>query len=1295
MKLVKKIGSAIVLLFLFIVINLVGRQAAVIYNLPVWLDMVGTCLAVYYLGPVGGVLAGLANNIISGFADPTAYVYAITSLVAAIAFWVCVKQKFMDELAKAVGSSIIIGILCVVVSTPLNLFFYGGYSGNFWGDVLTDMLLWKGYPLVIGAMAGEVVVEVVDKQICVLLAYIVIRAFSKLGKIRKKEKETAALLLVLCLGTQVFLGNGVTAQAAKEEAFPNYLGQIYDNTNGMISSEANVITGTDDGFLWVGSYSGLTRYDGKKFEYMQEAGVTGVTALFTDKQGRVWIGTNDKGFVRYENKQYKHFSAEQGFAGKYVRSFAQSTDGSVYVGAVEGLFCVNAQDEIREISKMQDTVISMVCCDDTLLGVDTKGNLFAYGPQGLFYADEANKWSFQTVYYGAAGVLAGTREGYLIKVTVRDGKPEVAKYRNQAFGSISSLCEDADGRLWICGDNVLGFLDEHGQLHSQMVRGFDSSMENLLVDYQGNVWVTSSRYGVMKLSKSRFHDLFVQADAKQAVANAVAFYDDCLYCGTDNGLTILTKAGDKTVENSLTEMLEDVRIRCLLVDSKDRLWICTYSDMGLICYEKDGSITYYNTQNSSVTGNRFRCIIELSDGSFAVGTSNGLNIIKNGVVTAKLTEDDGLENQQVLSLFETEDGELLVGSDGAGIYRVKGGKIVGHYGTEDGLTSGVVMRMVKCTGGLIAVTGNGLCFMDKYSIQPITKFPYFNNYDIQIDGKNVYVLSSAGIFCVDQSKLLSLQSSLPYRKLSVAEGLPMGLTSNSWNMIKDGVLYACGNNGVIAYDGFEDESSKKFLFGISSVDCDGVNVFNGDTTIQIPAGTHRVTIASSVRNYLLMNIKARIYVEGVDVRPALVDYDQLDSLVFTDLPHGSYRVRFQIYDSTGTNILEEKIYTMIREPQVWENTWYKAYLAAVCVEMIAFLSWAIFLLLNMSKRKSQLETLRGELELQLDEKMGEVVRQREQTELLLAQVVQALSFTVDAKDHYTSGHSRRVAYYSKLIGARMGKTEKELQDIYYAGLLHDVGKIRIPDEIINKPGKLDAKEFDFIKLHPVAGYHILKDISGNSKFSEGARFHHERYDGKGYPNGLTGHNIPEIARIIGVADAYDAMASNRSYRQALPQDVVRGEIEKGKGTQFDPEIADVMLALMDEDTEYNLCQKTDGQKTILVVDDEPTNSKMVRFIMRDESMYNVLTAQNAEETLKILADQTVDLLLLDIEMPEMNGFELLELVRKDYQLPVVFMTGNKDLETIQKAEKVGVEDYITKPIFPLALKEVVYSILSK
>lgn len=208
------------------------------------------------------------------------------------------------------------------------------------------------------------------------------------------------------------------------------------------------------------------------------------------------------------------------------------------------------------------------------------------------------------------------------------------------------------------------------------------------------------------------------------------------------------------------------------------------------------------------------------------------------------------------------------------------------------------------------------------------------------------------------------------------------------------------------------------------------------------------------------------------------------------------------------------------------------------------------------------------------EKKTEVVKaQHEKLERISMQIVKTLSGAIDAKDTYTNGHSTRVAEYSRAIAKRAGFNEKQQNDIYMMGLLHDVGKIGIPESIINKPARLTDEEYNVIQNHPSMGARILSNITEFPKLATGARWHHERYDGKGYPDGIAGEDIPVEARMIAIADAYDAMSSRRSYRDVLPQDFIRGELVKGRGTQFDPVFTDVMLEMMDEDTAYDMREK--------------------------------------------------------------------------------------------------------------------------
>ena len=227
-----------------------------------------------------------------------------------------------------------------------------------------------------------------------------------------------------------------------------------------------------------------------------------------------------------------------------------------------------------------------------------------------------------------------------------------------------------------------------------------------------------------------------------------------------------------------------------------------------------------------------------------------------------------------------------------------------------------------------------------------------------------------------------------------------------------------------------------------------------------------------------------------------------------------------------------------------------------------------------------------------------------------------------------------------------------------------------------------------IKIHPVTGYHILKGVSEHSEVAIAAKYHHERYDGKGYPNGLSGDAIPEIARILCVADSYDAMTSNRSYREGLPQEVVRHEIESGKGTQFDPQIADVMLMLMDEDKEYSMRQDDTGHRKILVVGDEQMVCKIMEIFTEETVIYDFTSVGDGKTMLEALAERKYDLILLDeTVIHEKDRRCVLEKV----QTPMVLITEDKSLTIAAGFGGLGYADYISKPLSSYVVKEVVYN----
>jgi energy-coupling factor transport system substrate-specific component len=278
-----------------------------------------------------------------------------------------------------------------------------------------------------------------------------------------------------------------------------------------------------------------------------------------------------------------------------------------------------------------------------------------------------------------------------------------------------------------------------------------------------------------------------------------------------------------------------------------------------------------------------------------------------------------------------------------------------------------------------------------------------------------------------------------------------------------------------------------------------------------------------------------------------VAQSELAGVVYTNLPTGEYTFHLAILDEDTGELWEESTYGFTKEKSIQDNRWFLIYLLLVGG---LFIGWLVWFITRVSVQQT-------------------ISIQQERLSLALKQVqmgnetILAIAKTVDAKDALTSKHSQRVSDYSVRIARKEGFSEDEQENLRKAALLHDIGKIGIPDSILNKPDRLTDREYAVMKTHVTSGAEILKDFTLIEHVVEGARYHHERYDGRGYPDGLKGKDIPLYGRIIAIADAFDAMTANRVYRKRLDFDYVMGELRRGRGTQFDPELLDLFLDLID------------------------------------------------------------------------------------------------------------------------------------
>lgn len=336
---------------------------------------------------------------------------------------------------------------------------------------------------------------------------------------------------------------------------------------------------------------------------------------------------------------------------------------------------------------------------------------------------------------------------------------------------------------------------------------------------------------------------------------------------------------------------------------------------------------------------------------------------------------------------------------------------------------------------------------------------------------------------------------------------------------------------------------------LNDITVDGTKYYiSKSETTSIGESADKIEITPILMNYTKEDPYISYYLKGFEHKKNIVRQSELGTIVYTNLPSGTYTFVISILDYTGTKEIESSSYSIEKPERFWETWWFKAYYIIIAVMIIMYLTWLI------TRLQSNRVIERQNREIELAKKQAQMGNE----------TILAIAKTVDARDENTSQHSERVAEYSVLIAKRMGWSKERCEALRKIALLHDIGKIGIPDAVLNKPSRLTDEEYEIMKSHVLIGGDILKDFTIVQDVADGARYHHERYDGKGYAKGLKGEEIPLNARIIGIADAFDAMTSNRVYRQKMDMDYVLSELRKGSGTQFDPNIVKIMISLIEE-----------------------------------------------------------------------------------------------------------------------------------
>ena len=971
---------------------------------------------------------------------------------------------------------------------------------------------------------------------------------------------------------------------------------LSDKTEVPINLEvsgAEALCQTDDGFVWIAQYSGLTRYDSKEFvtykefyENGEKYDIINVRALAT-KNNVLYIGTSTSVYI-YENNTFSNANVN---CGAITDIQLDKANDILYICSNDGLYVYNVKTKTNTL--VEGTKDNEV----TDVALDANRNTYYYST-GIGVYNANNECIFPNnkildIYIYNDTLLIGILDGIVYRYDLKnnlllDDSYEIGDQVNRI------LYSEKDKLVFVaCENNGIYCIEEEtGKFTVASDLENKSQLVDLMIDYEGNLWVAShyiGASGVSLITKNALLDLLFDDATWQNLVSppssdrnvyAIEKYDNIIYIAAKSGIYLYDVNTKKIIEDNIIMPAIKAYATSNNIPKYDfrdiemfngKLYFAAYN-IGLVEYNPNNNdvIIYdvdyitnhinnsYNDPILTIT-NTVRCL-RAFDNYLAIGYARGIMRFDG------TNFDINLIGSNVLYINKASDGSLIFD------------KSKGLYTLSDDFSS---------LEGILVVKKSEEEEIYPEEVDAVKIYDDGNILKFLAEGDNIYYTLNSRLFCLDTKTNNIREIIIPYIKGSIVELSKVELDDETGNKsykyvigsqtqiyiansLEDAQLtdyeFYDSTNGLPAViantSGYFDGEEQKYFFQstngiyvydfnasvdidvptkitIRSVDVDGVQNYGND--LHLDKNVHRVEFNLSIFGFK-PNKGHTIYykLDGVDNDYIVVSEDN-STISYTNLAGGSYTFHIYVLDTNGQKSNQVDI-TITKAKQFYEQVWFWIVAAILIILLAALINYLII------HHRSKLAK-----------------RRENELKEITIESIEAIARTIDAKDNYTNGHSIRVGHFSRLIAAELGFVGDDLENLYYIALLHDIGKIGIPDAILNKPERLTNEEFAIMKSHTTKGANILKDISTIPSIVEGAKYHHEKYDGSGYPEGLKGEDIPYIARIICCADCYDAMATRRVYKEPYSKERMISEFEKNKGIQFDPNIADVVIKLIKED----------------------------------------------------------------------------------------------------------------------------------
>lgn len=733
-----------------------------------------------------------------------------------------------------------------------------------------------------------------------------------------------AVATFMCPRHEAFAGEDFTSQFNQK---------TYADDEGFESGEANCICQSVSGYIWVGTDSGLYRYDGSEFtlfslDSQTEGTKFSINCIYLASDGTLYVGTDNYGLYKYDGGTFERVVETYNLGVATINAMYEDENSVIWLATSAGIIRLSG-DGAESVSDANiegvsigniagyDGKIYAIANNDTLVTVDenmkvTTKSKADYGIDDInsMYIDEKG-----SRYYGTASYS-------VLKINIK-GQYDVIN--TGSLHGINKMYYDGT-RLWLLADDGVGYLTSKKKVIVVGNLEFSESMSDMISDFEGNYWFTSYRKGLLQLERSKFANVTMKYGIDSSIVNCVTMYNGSLVIGTDEGLYIINSKGALVTgaDNELVNKLYGISIRDLYVDSDGYLWIAAYKIYGVMKVDKRWNYTTYNRSSSSLVSNSVNCIAEIRPGYMAVGTESGVSIIKDDGSVANISRHDGLENPDIISLYINEDGDLLAGSNGAGIYVIDSGYNVSVMELDDTQKISVVSSMVKGSSGLWIGTDSGLYYQEGTVRQISAVDPTNSIYDMILSSDGyLWIFGSRGIYRYYEKDILS--SAQPdYISFSKNDGMLPNISEKSTNYVsEDGKVYVCCDSGLCMIDlnnEYINEVAPKVRIASIEIDGDDYQFSDSDSSVKVPTDASRITIRFSVLSYVnRADLSVEYHLEGFenDTR-TLTGVDNME-VEYTNLEGGTYQFVLTARNADGTECEEPLTFVIDKELGFWET----------------------------------------------------------------------------------------------------------------------------------------------------------------------------------------------------------------------------------------------------------------------------------------------------------------------------------------------------------------------------------------